>query len=52
MCASKLENLSSINLLNASRDYLIDDDGGLLDFPCFAEDIIKNVLKIEFISCN
>ena len=52
MRASKLANLSSISLLSASRESLDGDGGGLLDFPCFAEGIIKNVLKIQFISYN
>ena len=52
MRASKLANLSSISLLSASRESLDGDGGGLLDFPCFAEGVIKNVLKIQFISYN
>ena len=52
MCASKLANLSSISFLSASRESLDSDGGGLLDFPCFAEGIIKNVLKIQLISYN
>ena len=50
MHASKLVNLSSISLLSVSRKSC--DGGGLLDFPCFPEGIIKNVLKIQFISYN
>ena len=46
--ASKLVNLSSVSLLNALRESLDGDGGRLLDFPCFAEGIIKNVLKILF----
>ena len=45
MHASKLANLSSISLLSALRESLDNDGGGLLDFPCFHEGIIKNVLK-------
>ena len=52
MRASKLTKLSSISLLSASRESLDSDGGGLLDFPCFPEGIIKNVLKIQFISYN
>ena len=52
MCASKLANLSSISLLSASRESLDGDGGGLLDFPCFVEGIIENVLKIQFIGYN
>ena len=52
MRASKLANLSSISLLSASRESLDGDDDGLLDFPCFLEDTIKNVLEIQFISYN
>ena len=50
MCVSKLENLSSISLLSVSGESLDGDGGGLLDFPCFVEGIIKNVLEIQFIS--
>ena len=46
MRASKLANLSSISLLSAWRESLDGDGGGLLDFPCFVEGIIKNVLEI------
>ena len=52
MRASKIANLSSISLLSASRESLDGDGGGLLDFPCFVEGIIKNVLKTQFISYN
>ena len=52
MRASKLSNLSSVGLPSASRESLDGDGGGLLDFPCFAEGIIKNVLEIQFISYN
>ena len=52
MCASKPADLSLINLLSASRESLDGGGGGLLNFPCFVEDIIKNVLKIQFISYN
>ena len=52
MCPFKLTNLSSVSLLIASRECLDDDGDGLLDFPYFAEGIIKNVLKIQFISYN
>ena len=50
MLASKLVNVSSVSLLSALRESLDGEGGGLLDFPCFAEGIIKNVLKIHFIS--
>ena len=30
----------------------ICDGGGLIDFPCFPEDIIRNVLKIQLLSYN
>ena len=46
MCASKLANLSSVSLLSASRESLYGDGDGLLDFPCFVEGSIKNVLGI------
>ena len=46
MRASKLANLSLISLLSALRESLDGDGGGLLDFPCFVEGIIKNVLEI------
>ena len=53
MHVSKLVNLSSISLLNVPRESL---DGGsvgcLLDFPCFVEGRIRNVLKISFICYN
>ena len=52
MRASKLANSSSITLLSASRESLDGDGGGLLDFPCFDECIIKTVLKIKFKSYN
>ena len=52
MRASKLGNLSSVSLLSASRESLDGDGGLLLDFPCFVEVIIKNVLEIHFISYN
>ena len=52
MRASKLANLSSISLLSASRECLDGDGDGLLDFPYFAEGIIKNLLKIQFKSYN
>ena len=52
MPAPKLANLSSISLLSASREFLDGDGGGLLDFPCFVEGIINNVLKIQFIGYN
>ena len=52
MHTSKLANLSSVSLLSASRESLYSDGDGLLDFPCFAGGIIKNVLKIQFISYN
>ena len=52
MRASKLSNLSSVGLPSTSRESLDGDGGGLLDFPCFAEGIIKNVLEIQFISYN
>ena len=52
MPAPKLGNLSSISLLSASREFLDGDGGGLLDFPCFVEGIIENVLKIQFIGYN
>ena len=52
MHAAIRANLSSISLPSASRESLDGDGGGLLDFPCFAEGIIKNLLKIQFISYN
>ena len=52
MRAFKLANLSSVSLLSASRESLDSYGGGLLDFPCFAEGIVKNILKIQFISYN
>ena len=52
MRASKLANLYSISLLSASREFVDGDGGGLLDFPCYVEGIIKNVLEIQFISYN
>ena len=52
MRASTLANLSSISLFSASRESLDGDGGELLDFPCFARGIIRNVLKIQFISYN
>ena len=52
MRASTLANLSSISLFSASRESLDGDGGELLDFPCFAGGIIRNVLKIQFISYN
>ena len=35
-----------ISSLGSSRESLDGDGGGLLDFPCFVEGIIKNVLEI------
>ena len=52
MRPSKLVNLSSISLLNALRDSLNGDKGEILDFFCLVEAIIRNVLKIQFISYN
>ena len=46
MRAFKLANLSSISLLSASTESLDGDGGGLFDFYCFVEGIIKNVLQI------
>ena len=44
MCASKLANLSSISLLSASKETLDGDGGELLDFPCFVEGIIRDII--------
>ena len=52
MHAAILANLSSVTLPSASRESLDHDGGGLLGFPCFAEGIIKNLSKIQFISYN
>ena len=41
MQASKLANFYSISLLSALRESLDGDGGGLLDFICFVEGIIK-----------
>ena len=52
MRSFKLAYLSSVSLLNVSREYLDPDAVGLLEFSCFAEGIIRNVLKTQFISYN
>ena len=48
MRSSKLTNLSSVSLLNVSREYL--DADAVNVGSCFAEGIIRNVLKTQFIS--